>query len=217
MIQSSPNYIPIKYLCSLSSQYEWDDWDPYEVVGKINEELVEKLAMLSFRAVVTFAIGCSEWVIWRFRKKTDDPVPYQYLEACWVYNLTNEYKAPPILKDKDWKGPVRGAINLSLMTILNSIYNTEDECPEAEAAYADDVTLHILSNDPLYIEWRDKVLSRLNDLYPRQDKNPMGNPIPREVLDVDTEFNFDDSEILIHNFLSTVNILDNPFIRPYNK
>lgn len=217
MIHPPKNYIPIKHLCDLSNHYEWDDWDPYEVVGEINGELVEKLAALSFRAVVTFAIGCCEWVVWRFKEKTDDQAPYQYIEACWIYILTDIYKAPPVLKDRDWKGSVRGAINLSLMIVLNAIYNIEDECPEAEAAYVDAAALYILGNDPLYIEWRNKVLTRLNDFYPRQDNNPMGNPIPREILDVNTKFNYEESSILVNNFLSSLDISSNPFIRLYNK
>ncbi len=214
MIINSPNYIPFKYLCNLSEPYDWDDWDPYEVIGEINEDLVDKLAKLSYQAVVTFSIGCSEWVIWKFREKVDDPTPYQYLEACWIYILTGKYESPPELEDDDWKGEVRGPINLSLMTILNSIYGIEDECPEAEAAYADKIALHILGNDPLYIEWRDKVLTRLNDFFPRKKDKETTTFVPREILDTNTEFNYDDSDRLINNLISSLDTLGNPFISP---
>jgi len=213
MINKPPIYIPIKHICSLSNKYYWNDWDPYEFVGEINEDLVDQLSKLSYRAVVTFAIGCTEWVIWRFRDKLKDETPYKYIEACWLYNITDKYETPPELEDEEWKGEVRGAVNLALSTVLNSIYSIEDECPEAEAAYADKVALYVFGEDELYIRWRDKVLSRLSEFYPRDTKNPLGKPIAREILNPDEKYLYEFSDDLISKFISTIDIKNNQFIQ----
>lgn len=206
------SFLPISHLASLPLSYEWDDWDPYEVVGDADDDLVDRLAGLSFRAIVSFAIGCAEWVICRFGHVSKDPVPLQYLEACWAYIMSDGFEAPPEMEDEDWKGNVRGAINLALMTVLNTIYGIEDESPEPEAAFIDKVALHVLNADPLYIAWREKVLQRLEKLYPRAKRNPLGSPIPREIINPEITVPLEEADTMVDAFLKKVEKESNQFL-----
>lgn len=201
---------------SIPMTFAWDDWDPYEVVGEPDDKLIDKLSKLSFRANLTFSLGCTEWVVFRFSNVSEDPVPYQYLEALWAYSMSDQFKAPKESNDDDWKGSVRGPINMALMTALNVIYGFEDEDPESEAAYSDAIACHVLNSDPLYLKWRDLLLARLES-HKRDNKNAIGDPIPREILNPSVTIEPEQSNELVKQFLSNIQIESNPFLSVFKK
>lgn len=207
---------PKEKITAIPMTFDWDDWDPYEVVGEPNDKLIDKLSKLSFRANLTFSLGCTEWVVFRFSNVSEDPVPYQYLEAFWAFNMSDQFKAPKESEDEDWKGSVRGPINMALMTALNVIYGFEDGTPEPEAAYSDKIACHVLNSDPLYLKWRDRLLTRLES-YKRDNKNAFGDPIPREILNTSVIIEPDQSNKLVKKFLSNIQIQTNPFLTVFKK
>ncbi len=204
-------YAPKEKILAIPMSYDWDDWDPYEVIAEPDDKLIDSLSKLSFRANLTFALGCTEWVVFRFSHVSEDPIPYQYLEACWAYNMSDQFEPPEELEDEEWKGSVRGPINMALMTSLNVIYGFEDETPEPEAALSDRIALHVLNSAPLYIKWRDQLLQRL-EYYKRDEKDVLGAPIPREILDMNVKMEPDQSDKLVNKFLSAIEIQTNPFL-----
>ncbi|RJX32219.1 MAG: hypothetical protein C4531_06665 [Desulfurivibrio sp.] len=211
------SFLPLSHIAALPLSYEWDDWDPYEVVGEAEEELIDRLAGLSFRAVAAFAIGCAEWVVCRFARVSDDPAPLQYLEACWAYIMSDGFEAPPEMEDEDWKGEVRGAMNLALMTVLNTLYGFEDESPESEAAFADRVALHVLNGDAMYIAWRENVLQRLAAAYRRDEADPFGPVVPREIINPQVVTAAEQAEALVAQFLAKIDVRANPFLLPFDE
>ncbi|NJO18429.1 MAG: hypothetical protein HC877_22650 [Thioploca sp.] len=130
--------------------------------------------------------------------------------------MTNQFKAPPELEDENWKGNIRGAINLALMTVLNTLYGIEDESPEAEAAFADKVALHVLDSDAEYIKWREKILKKLEKTYRRDEQDPLGMKIPREIINPNLDIPIEEHKVLIESFLSKIDIQVNPFLIPYD-
>ncbi|NJO18428.1 MAG: hypothetical protein HC877_22645 [Thioploca sp.] len=41
------SFFPLSHLGELSMSYDWDDWDPYEVVGEADDEILDRLSKLS--------------------------------------------------------------------------------------------------------------------------------------------------------------------------
>ena len=57
-----PKHIPVDTMSKPPVNDHWQDWDPYALLGKAPEETLDALAEVSDRGVITFAIGCDEWV-----------------------------------------------------------------------------------------------------------------------------------------------------------
>lgn len=155
-IISCPDYIPLNVISEKKLSHKWDAWDPYETLGDRNEETMEQLSRVSNRAIIAYAIACSEWVIFRLSKQFETSVPYKFIQACWAFEMEKSYRAPPPLKEKDWEGPIFGAIDLALVTILNTYYVTEEEAAETEAAIGELIALHVLEDKAQFISWRKK-------------------------------------------------------------
>jgi hypothetical protein len=43
---------------------------------------------------------------------------------------------PPPTASEDWEGDIRGPVNLALMTVLNTIYLSEDGAPVQNGAFS---------------------------------------------------------------------------------
>jgi len=208
----SPKYIPIDLISQKDVQHEWSDWDPYEKIQPQDESTMNVLSKLSNRAITAFSIGCAEWVVYRFIKLSSDKTPYDFLESSWVLVMGNEDVQLEGLEESEWKGPIRGAIDLALLTIVNTWNNSEFDSTEADGAFAAQLALLVLPDKYHFIEWQEKVLQRLIKYFPRDTEYPDGPPVPREVLNPSVDIDAFQSESLIKNFLSKVDYQSNPFL-----
>lgn len=207
-----PQYIPISQIEAIPPDYKWDDSNPYSVLGN-EDPLTEKyLAGLSYRAILAYSIGCAEWVVYRLNKFCNDERPIQFLEACWACEMSSDYATPPESDKKDWRGPVRGAIDLSLMTILNTIIGIEEGSPESDAAFAELLPLHVIPDKQPFFAWREKILARLATLYQRDNSNPLGRPVPREALEPLIEPTPEVEDNFVKDFLKNLDKEMNPFL-----
>jgi hypothetical protein len=194
-------------------RHTWDDWDPYVLLGKSTEETMQALARISDRAMIAYATACAEWVVYRFYELSSDPLPYQFLEACWAFQMDKEIQAPPPSKDVEWKGPIRGPIDLSLVTVLNTYHTTEDGVGDIEGAFGERIALHVLSDQRPFMIWRAQVLPRLERLFSRTPMDPWGAPVPREALDPTVEVTPDHAAELARRFLMALDFQANPLLR----
>lgn len=160
-------FVPVDQIAQTALSFQWDDWDPYAAVGNPASERVDILGFYADRALVGYATACAEWVTYRFSKLSDDETPYRFLEALWVYGVDPRYMPPPESNEDEWKGPVRGPIDLALMTVLNTIASTDDGKPEVDAALAEQIAWHVVDDKSLFVTWRDRCLQRLTPYYPR--------------------------------------------------
>ncbi|MEW5702959.1 MAG: hypothetical protein AB1792_12120 [Candidatus Zixiibacteriota bacterium] len=213
MALSPPRYIPIAILQKAPVTHSWDDWDPYPLVGTQREETMDRLARLSDRAIIAFAIGCAEWVVFRLGNLSTDPTPLDFLEAAWAFEMDKEIESLPESEDKDWQGPIRGPLDLSLMTILNTYYTTEEGTAEIEGAFAELVALHVQHDTSYFEAWRKRALQRLSDHYPRKKSDTWGPPVPREVLDPAVKISPELAQEYVQRFLDGLDFEKNPFLK----
>lgn len=207
-----PKYIPVDMIAQADVHHEWSDLDPEELVGEPDEDTLALLSKVSNRGVTAFAIGCAEWVVYRLSNYFSDRTAYDFLESCWVLVMGNEDVQLEELEESEWKGPIRGAIDLVLLAITDAWNVSEDGSAEPEGAFAAKIALHILENPSQFMEWQEKVLQRLVKYCPWEERNPDGPPVPREILDPSIDLDFVQSDQLIEDFLSKVDFKSNPFL-----
>jgi len=212
MTLKSPTFVPIAAISSLQIAHRWDDYDPYPLLPDPCLDTEDRLSKLSDRAIVAFAIGCAEWVVYRFSELSDDPRPLQFVEACWAAEMSEVYATPDESEDEEWEGPIRGPIDLALMTVLNTFYAFEDDNAEDDAAFAELVALHVLPDTTSFLAWRDAVLDRLRATFPRKKRKPLGDPVPREMLDPTLSFDDGQRVELVKAFLTRLPKTSNPFL-----
>jgi hypothetical protein len=207
-----PTYIPVYNIALQKIQHEWDEWDPYEPLGFPDEQVKKKLEQVSNRGITAFAIGCAEWVIYRFHNISSDKTPYDFLEASWVFVMGNDDALPPESDEEEWQGPIRGAIDLSLMTILNTVYFSEEGPPVQNAGLAAQIALHVLVEHLAFLNWQNIALERLMKYCPRDENNPVGFQVPREIFNSSVDLNPEISTLYIKEFLAEVDYKSNLFL-----
>lgn len=208
-----PTYIPINTIAEHAIQYNWDSYDPYEPMEWPEEATKALLEKVSNKAITAFATGCAEWVVYRLSRHFSDHAPYDYLEAFWLFLMGIDRALPSETKEEDWQGPVRGAIDLSLMTVLNTVYQSEQGPPIQNAAFLPQIVLHVLPNPAPFLEWQDMVLDRLVRYFPRDEKSPDGPKVPRELLVPTIDLVPEQHDQLINAFIDRVDFDSNPLIR----
>lgn len=210
-----PDYIPIDDLANAVTEFEWSDWDPFEPLGEPDEETKKILERISNRGITCFALGCAEWVIARFLGSIQEPAPLEYLDAFWYFLLGGSNTAPPPTDDEEWEGPVLGPMNLALMTVLNTIYLSEDGPPVQNGALSAQIVLHVLPSSArgAFLAWQAAVLQRLSSVCRRKPEDPDGGPTPRGYLNpaLDVAALVASSEV--QRDLARVSVATNRFLR----
>jgi hypothetical protein len=206
-----PTFVPVEEIASEDVRFEWSDWDPYSAVGSPPRERVKELSAISNRALVAYATACAEWVVYRFVAVSDDATPSFFLEALWVSGVDSSYPPPPESDERQWKGPVRGSIDLTLMTVLNAIGSSVDGGePEVDAGLAEQIALHVLPRGERFLAWRDACFARLATHFSRVNDTGQTLGLPPQVFGRD--FDYAMLGGYAADFLETVDIAQNPFL-----
>jgi hypothetical protein len=207
-----PPYIPLNRIATPDLTYKWDDWDPFEPLPWPEEATKATLAHVSNRAITAFALGCAEWVIYRLKSHFKDRVPFWYLDAFWLYLYGRIDTPPPPTNSDDWEGLVLGPSNLALMTVLNTIYLSEDGPPVQNGALAPQIALHVLPTTAPFLEWQEASLGRLTRFCPREADRPDGFPLPRALLDPTIDLAGLDITSQLGSEAREIDVTDNPFL-----
>lgn len=213
MTLPAPSYLPLALLKDMPVRHSWDDWDPYSLLGVQDEEIQRRLAQVSDRAQIAYSTACAEWVVYRFEDLFDDIRPYQFLEAAWASEMSSDFVIPPQLVADEWQGVIRAPIDLALVTILNTSYSTEDGVGHVDAAFAERIPLHVLTDPAPFLAWRAKILDRFEELFPRDPNDPAGVPVPREAMNPDVPILKEMLNEYVTRFLSQLDESANPFLR----
>ena len=204
-----------------TAHYFWDDWKSIPAIEEPNEDLVTSLARLSQRSILAFECATAEWIIYRFGVLDNDPAPWEFLEAAWAMTISPRYSGYgkgsgwQSYSQRGWDGPVRRPIKNGLDGLeidirqLTSEYHTD---PSFGAAVTVGLATYVMTDPMPFNKWRDQVLARLEGLFPRDPKDPLGDPVPRQALDLDSEFLKGDSERLLNKFLAGLDYRRNPFL-----
>jgi hypothetical protein len=207
-----PTYIPIAEISRRPLVHTWSDWDPFEVLQWPDEEVKRQLALVSNRGITAFALGCAEWTLYRLCNHVTDDQPFLYVDAFWYFLMGGQDLAPPETDSDNWQGAVRGPINLSLMTVLNTIYLAEDAPPVQNGALAARIALHVLIDTAKFLDWQQRTLVRLTKCFPRSTAAESTAVVP-QVLDPDYGLESVDYAALVIACLDNLQRTSNPYIQ----
>ena len=199
-------------------RYEWDNWDPSKACHPIDDELLKRMIGISKRAILAFTIGCLEWIVFRLEGLFTDEAPEQYLEASWTAIVDYHYLRPWMLDYDDYSTPVLGPLALGTTLAIEAImsaYEEEDEdCmePAEEAAEIESLVRHVLNDTESFESWKEAVMQRLEELYPRNPDDMLGPLIPPDVVNVDQDFNKKGIKKRIDSYLRSLDVKSNMYL-----
>jgi hypothetical protein len=211
----TPEYLRRSAMQEATVAYTWDDWNVEAAYEPLDDDLLGRLAQVSYRANEAFTIACAEWIVYRFGALSDDPTPSNYIEAAWAAIFDWRYLKYFEPLDEEWQGPVRRALEVAIVLVVEVIGRTEsDDLPEISAASVSNLAKHVMSNPKAFEEWQEWAVERLAKFYPRNEEEPLGPVVPREALDPDIEFSPIETPEYINRFLRNLNFSKNEFLEP---
>ena len=211
-----PLYIPESQVKNIPITFRWDDWDPYPLIGKNEPSTEQLLSKITNYGKFVFSLGCAEWVVARLDQFLENDLPWKYLDACWAFEMSSNFALPVELDDSEWGGRVLGPICLVLTTVINTRYGFDENNAETDSAFAEKIALHVLPDFILFKEWRDNILSKLLHLCPVDRQHPLGERLPRDVLNPKSTINTNQFSPLLASSIEGLNIHGNPYIRSHD-
>jgi hypothetical protein len=215
MVYTMPRYIQQANIDTPDLHFTWDDWKASELFTYNSDAVAEKLMKLEPRAQVAMGVGIYEWIVWRFRRVTDDPLPYQLAEAAWLGVANPFYMSYVELERREWMGPIRGALWCAVTWMVPMVFYKQKGEEELESGlrYLPRLAVHVLPDPRLFEEWINFASNRLLYLY-QAKKNDLFDDlfalddhddvvIPREALDPEFEYSPDRAKKLFQKFLKS--------------
>jgi hypothetical protein len=215
MSLSLPDYIRRTGIMDAPIVHTWDDADPEPAYLALDERLYNRIGKTSDRGVLALSAGFAEWVAWRLSKVSNDSTLFQIIEALWAGIIDWRYMKPlQRLDRKAYQGPARGPL-LGAAKLLRRILDLTKRRQFAfpEAACLSYLDLYVMPDAKPFKDWRRFVIVRLATLYPRDKKDLLGAPVPREVLDPDSVYTPDMAPALLARFLTGLDPTKNPYLR----
>lgn len=227
MAYAIPGYIETANIDDPRLRFVWDDTRASEDFQFSPDALLEKIAGVTLHAKIALGIGIYEWVIWRFRSISDDPLPFQVAEAAWCANVHRLYMKYIELDRDCWLGPIRGPLWCATTWLLPMVFFSDDRPEEWESglAYLSRLAVHVLPRPSVFKNWLRISQERLVKLYPLPQPDPFedlfgereeerrGPLVPREVLDPRLTFQTEVTNLLINKYLAGVDRRTNTLLR----
>jgi hypothetical protein len=221
MSLSVPKYLEASNCQDGVVRYAWDDWQDLPEMRSPDEELVARLKRVSQRAVLAIACGSAEWIVYRFDRLCDTTAPWSLIESAWAMIVHLRYsvgaEAWSYYSRKGWEGPVKGPIRKALQHLESAFYLLASEYqidPAPKTAGIFGLTCYVMSDPTPYREWTERVLQRFEVLYPRNPADELGDVVPREAINPDSDFHVEQTETLINRFLARLDYGSNIFLNP---
>lgn len=201
-----PSYVPHAQVDILALRYPWDDCIGEDIYAALqDDELLLKQKEISDRANLALATGCTAWIVYRYHRLSDDPMPYDELEAMWAAVIDTRYMRP-WEPDRDvWSGPVRGPLLFALLYAQQAVRDMATQAgPGMAVLYLSGLAELVLPDYSSFVAWRDQTLDHLRRLYPFDHHDTPGDVVPWQVLEAPHLFDPRTTEPLIKNFLATL-------------
>lgn len=210
-----PAYLQRAGIQDRSLRFTWDDTAYERAYEPLDPDVRARMARLSQRANLAFAIACAEWVFHRFEPVSHEPLLEDYVEAAWAAVIDARYAHFYIEpRGDDWRGPDRKPLAVALMLLVDTVVRVEnDDHPDIGAVSLANLAEHVMTNPRPIQEWRERIVPRLERLYPLDPRDTRGEPVPREALDPDFDFQPELAPTLISGFLRRLDPGRNPFLR----
>jgi hypothetical protein len=213
---SVPDYVRAANIQDPVVRFTWDDWDMRGLELPVDADLSARLRRISQRADVAFALATAEWIVHRFSLFGNDLVAWQFLEAAWAQVVHWRYRSlnwDGDVNPREWSGPVRMPVWRALTLTEFSISEAEqDGSPFIGAGLIASLATHVLADPTPYLEWRDRIMRRLETAYALDGAETLGEVVPREALDPDFDFNPAHTESLVNRFLGGLDYRTNAFL-----
>jgi hypothetical protein len=209
--RTAPAYIPVEIIANLPLEHAWNDDDPYLSLGEPDQQVVEKLEMVSLKSVLAFALVSTEWILYRLKNHTDFDLPWQYVDAQWaslvIWKLS--YLWDPGRENTE--GRVRGPIDMAVRHITNCHRALKLAEGELDAALIARLAEFVLPDPKVFLSWQEQALDRLAKCYPR-DEYGFGPATPREALDPGVEMTAESGIVLAEDYVRTLDFSSNEFL-----
>ncbi|MBZ4418139.1 hypothetical protein [Myxococcus sp. RHSTA-1-4] len=210
-----PAYLERSGVQDRNLRFSWDDNRYERAYTPLDKAARARLERLSQRAILAFAIACAEWLFHRFRPVSIPAFLDDYIEAAWAAvvdaRYANYYLEP---RGDEWQGPDRKPLAVALMLLVDTIVRVEnDDHPDIGALSLANLAAHVMTDPKPFQEWRERVMSRLERLYPLNPRDTRGEPVPREALDPDFDLQPEMAPVLVGSFLGRLDPKANPFLR----
>lgn len=220
MTMPIPKYIRAANIQDNTIRYEWDDWKTLPAAETPDTDLVRRLEGVSQRAVLAFMCGTAEWMYHRLSNLCDDPAPQDYLEAAWSSTIDSRYIGYgtgdwwQTYSSGEWLGPVKRPIDDVLGGIEIAVQQLALERidPSDQAGWIAAITVYIMPNPAPYKKWCEQVMERFESLYPRDPEDALGDVVPRQAVDTEFDFHVEQTEVLINQFLASLDYRTNRFL-----
>jgi|ERR1017187_4225868 hypothetical protein len=215
-----PAYIQSAQVATNTIRYPWDEWRVKDYFMEVDDDQFDRLDRLSDAANLALAIGCGEWISYRFAPVSDDPDPSAYIEAAWAAIIHPAYCLEIETDDDEWRGPVRGPLNMTVTILNDGIHQRETDPHEAtRACWMYNLASHVLPSADEFSKWFEASVLRLEQYHPWIEDNdiweegpPFGIPVPRESLDPSFPYDPKKGSELLDLFLRSLAPSQNPFL-----
>jgi hypothetical protein len=213
-----PRYLQVPGIQDATIHYTWDDWDVEASDMPLKRDLQARLNGISHRGIVAFTIGTAEWIIHRFGQLSDDPSPRQYLEAAWAQVVDFNYSDHSDVDSAKWTGPVRGPMGVAIRRVKFAVQQADvSGDPAWRAGRASNLAEHVIAEPEPFRVWRQSILERFTRLYPIDPNEKLGEVVPWQALESREDFNPENTEALINQFLARLDWNTNPFLNSPQK
>ena len=226
MAYTIPIYIAEASIDTPNLNFVWDDTRVDDDFLYEPDNLLERLSGVSLRAKIAVGISLYEWILFRFQRVSDDPLPFHLAEAAWCANVNREYMEYFELDRDEWLGPVRGPLWCAVTWLLPMIFFSDDQPEEWESGlgFLSRLAFHVMPK-PLYFEkWLAASIERIaayytmsesdpfEDLFGEREEERRGPLVPREVLDPNFKYHPDMAKGLLSIYLRNVDYKKNPIL-----
>jgi hypothetical protein len=215
-------YIQAANIQDESVRYEWDDWREIPDAQTVDEELLARLEGISERAVLAFMCATAEWIVYRFSRLLDNPAPFAYLEAAWAMTVDVHYGEAGgaigwekyTYQSNEWVGPIKKPIGDALLRleIAIQLLAQDGTDPVDRAVLLAALANHVMTDPAPYEQWCGQVLDRFESLYPLDSEDELGDVVPRQAANPAFDFHVENTEVLVNEFLSSLDYRSNMFL-----
>jgi hypothetical protein len=216
MALTIPWYIADAGIAEAPITYDWDDHDSDRFYLKPDERLRHRIHAISRRGVMALSLGFAEWIAWRLHRydKVIETVLLPGIEAIWAAVIDWRYLSPKSSPSwEGWSGRVLGPAEGALSLLADVIRLTKrGQFASPESVCLSRLAEHVLHNSESFREWRRFAIDRLAQIHPRQKEDPMGDPVPRQALDLRIEYSSDRAPFLVQEYLRKVDPNQNPYL-----
>lgn len=240
MALEMPPFVAKAGVADAPIKFKWaDPWDCRFEVPRLQNQIAPVYA----RSVMALTAGFAEWVVWRLKAGSTDPIFLQFIEAAWASVVERRYlnhiskayasrikkyfsisenalQIDNLWTNDDLQNPSRGPLFVAMRLLGEVADRTTPRGNGAmESVFLSNLVEQITNKSSAFKEWRRFAIKRLQDHYciKMEDEDLLGPPVPRQVLDPDFEYEPEMAPGLIKTFLESLDYSANPFLVPPNE